>query len=741
MKFFDIFKIITEDRIDNLVTTNPSAEKYKDLLKEIYNSFDLKIQSNAKFNKFLDFLLKNTEKLLEYKEKMKEIYEGYVKYNLDLSKYELESLWKYIEDKENLSKFVIDPTLAKKIYEDNEKVVILPLNREGSVKYGSKTWCISRPANGMWISYMKAGKLSNFVLYKTSNAIHIPELAAKNWNITNVQVDLDGKLYITDTGNTVGAGVIDGNNADTILKFMKLNKSIFKSFNDQETFKLIADNNPEIVDVENDNSPLYPYIIKYMGGKVPIHIELLNAIRISDISKVKELLQNPELDINRKVNNGSNAFRTALDSTKFDIAKLLLDTGKVDLSPITYGGENMNIIEYYIHINDIPIVEFLIDNLKDIKINFKKLILTSHGSKKEALNFAAKKMNYTISKDMILLSLILSGDQDKNVFNNNYPKIVELINDPTCNINAEFDVPEYGRAGNFSTAAFYISPFVAAATRYSKNVNALIQLFLENPRFNINYRFKNGYTAFEFLVRTRHNTSAEYILDNAKNLEINIKKISKSSKLYLKISNKIQQEVPIEKLWWIALYTQNIPALEKLIANKKFNINLRDSTGVTGLMYLASKHGYYFNTELRKTVLKLLQRKDLDINAESKSGNTALLNAITSNYDEVLEFLLKRKDLDINHTRKHDNYSALNLVIKNSNIATIKSVLSRKDINVNNQDINGDTPLMFACKNKDKTNIQLLLAHKKIDLTLKNKAGQTAYDLAAEQHKKFFPRK
>lgn len=427
MKFIQIYNLICEDRIDNLISKDASLEKYKDLLKEIYNSFDLKTQSNAKFNKFLEFLLKNAEKLEEYKDKMKDLYLGYIKYNLDLSKYNLESLWKYVEDKENISKLVIDPTLAKKIYEDDEKIVIMPLNREGSIKYGSPAWCTSKPNNEEWYNYLvQDGKLMYFVLYKTSKAINIPGIAKdntgieRNFKITAIQIDLNNKFYITDTGNTVQFGLIN-QDANKILEFMELNKKIFKSFKDPEIFKLIIDNDKKIFDNINKNSAIYNLAKQYYPNEIEIkelNLKFIDACYSNNLEIVKKLLKNSSIDVNSKDTTYHNtALMYACVVGALNIVKELMKSKELDIN--VKNKQKVTAFMYACKYESLNIVKELLKR-KDLDINAKD------NNNINAFTYACQSNNLNIIKE-----LLEDRRFDVNSKDNEFFGIIDLRNDKT----------------------------------------------------------------------------------------------------------------------------------------------------------------------------------------------------------------------------------------------------------------------------------------------------------------------
>lgn len=281
MKFKEVYKLISEDKVDDLVQKYNLATNEIKWLNTFYNNLPITIKSHNKFGKFLDFLIKDIKYVIYAFSELHiiEIWKGYLKYNLKLEDYNIiTQLMHAIDAKTNTRPDLlnIDPNLAKKIYEDTEKVIILPLNMQGSIKYGSRFWCISTSniKENLWNGYLGDGFLSYFILYKSSKAIYIPDfknthLEHKNFNKTCVQLDTSKYIIIFDTSNSVRDGIYE-EEAYTILEYMKLDKSIFKyTLGDEEVFKLFADNNKDFLKkIENYSADLVALKNKYIENNL-----------------------------------------------------------------------------------------------------------------------------------------------------------------------------------------------------------------------------------------------------------------------------------------------------------------------------------------------------------------------------------------------------------------------------------------------------------------------------------------
>lgn len=113
-----------------------------------------------------------------------------------------------------------------------------------------------------------------------------------------------------------------------------------------------------------------------------------------------------------------------------------------------------------------------------------------------------------------------------------------------------------------------------------------------------------------------------------------------------------------------------LDVVDKVLKNKKFNINVKDKNGNNPVMSLVL-HG---NADVAYN--HLLDKK-LDVNAQNKSGNT-LAHLITSmNYIKLMDRLKRRKDLHPN-TLNNNNETILD---KCSSIYSLKTILSDKRFN------------------------------------------------------------
>jgi ankyrin repeat protein len=249
--------------------------------------------------------------------------------------------------------------------------------------------------------------------------------------------------------------------------------------------------------------------------------------------------------------------------------------------------------------------------------------------------------------------------------------------------------------------------------------------------------------------------------------------------------------------WIYYIYKNNIEAIKYLLDNKLIDNNIQDIEGWTPLILAI----FYNNIEIVKL---LLRYKDINVNHQNDWKNTALIIASYNNNIEIVKLLLNHPGINIflkdNADKtaldyvKQYNYKEIEILLNNiskppfniknvifnkkdwqnyihennidaikylldnnlidiniqnidgwtpliyasywNNIEILKLLLSYKDINVNHQNYWKDTALIWASYNNKIEIVKLLLNHPDINIFLKNKYGKTALDYAKENNNK-----
>ena len=199
--------------------------------------------------------------------------------------------------------------------------------------------------------------------------------------------------------------------------------------------------------------------------------------------------------------------------------------------------------------------------------------------------------------------------------------------------------------------------------------------------------------------------------------------------------------------------SDEINEIKLIISLEDIDVNQADSWNRTPL-WIACEEGHV------DVVRLLLARKDTDVNQATKDGITPLWTACQQDHVDVVRLLLVRKDIDVNqadgegatplyiasfngHTNivqlllKHPNINQADAEILKSeqdkliywddddDINDIKSIISLEDIDVNQANEDGVTPLYYACQEGHVDVVRLLLARKDIHVNQADNDGVT----------------
>jgi ankyrin repeat protein len=131
-----------------------------------------------------------------------------------------------------------------------------------------------------------------------------------------------------------------------------------------------------------------------------------------------------------------------------------------------------------------------------------------------------------------------------------------------------------------------------------------------------------------------------------------------------------------------------------------------------------------------KLVKKIIQQ-GIDINYQTKNGNTALYWASRNGYTEIVELLLKVSGVNINIQYNVGN-TALMFALCNSNKKIVKLLL-KYGADVNKKNDYGYTALILASQYEETEIVKLLLKYK-VDINIKEEIyGYTALEYAVER--------
>ena len=181
-----------------------------------------------------------------------------------------------------------------------------------------------------------------------------------------------------------------------------------------------------------------------------------------------------------------------------------------------------------------------------------------------------------------------------------------------------------------------------------------------------------------------------------------------------------------------AVIDNKLDVLKELLNADPTLINAKGhKTGAT-ILHVAVMKG---SIDIVKYILEWDKtHKTLDINIKNNDGITPLYYAVSREkgpHIEIINELLKRDDIDVNvQISKQTNVTPLLYAAFREDYNVIKALLLHKNINVNQGDVDGDTPLLVALRDCKTLSVEELLRHKKIDVNKANNNGFTPLDYA-----------
>jgi ankyrin repeat protein len=176
----------------------------------------------------------------------------------------------------------------------------------------------------------------------------------------------------------------------------------------------------------------------------------------------------------------------------------------------------------------------------------------------------------------------------------------------------------------------------------------------------------------------------------------------------------------------------------ELLFQKGININLVNRDNRTALI-MAAHHGYGFRSfggreklnepneliDYDKCIDILCRYEDINVNIKDRRGDTALTCVAEVGTLTSIEILCRNKNINVNICDCNGN-TALIYACSTNKYDVVKYLCERDDTDVNFQNNSKmKTALMVAVDNGNDKCVEILYAHEKIDITLKNSCGHT----------------
>jgi ankyrin repeat protein len=168
--------------------------------------------------------------------------------------------------------------------------------------------------------------------------------------------------------------------------------------------------------------------------------------------------------------------------------------------------------------------------------------------------------------------------------------------------------------------------------------------------------------------------------------------------------------------------------VKRLLEEKNNDINLQNDRGWTVLMHAARGTGNNME-DLEIVNLILKYKPNVNIQSHSQwgpSGQSALMSSVEYwGSAAIINSLLEVDEIKITHSpnEKHQKQA----------LEKVKRLLKDKNIDVNLQNFDGDTPLMVAVEENNLDMVNALLQHPQINVNLRNNEGLTAFMIAMEK--------
>jgi ankyrin repeat protein len=260
---------------------------------------------------------------------------------------------------------------------------------------------------------------------------------------------------------------------------------------------------------------------------------------------------------------------------------------------------------------------------------------------------------------------------------------------------------------------------------------------------NVNKVDENGWTALHYAMDKQSETKVKELLNhmhvdfNVQNNEDNCTALHLASKwptipadlfkiILKKTTDKINaQDVNGNTALHCAIFTKSETAVKQLLNHNDVNVNVANNEKVLPL------HWACICENIPMDSFKIILEKTDDINAQDEDGFTALHYAIDNQSEMKLEKLLTHKDVNVN-VKDNGNLTALHLASCWKNIPMdLFEIILKRSTDINAQNEYGWTALHFAIHKKSDTQVEIMLANRKVYVNIKGNFNITPLHLAA----------
>ena len=238
------------------------------------------------------------------------------------------------------------------------------------------------------------------------------------------------------------------------------------------------------------------------------------------------------------------------------------------------------------------------------------------------------------------------------------------------------------------------------------------------PIVNIGYLLGLNWTDEEQLEILKHNAEGNFGLV----VEIEIAKLviaGANPNISLVLDNSIEIISPLVLIAKTGMFTN----LTKVLVDYGANINFQDENGETPLMH-AVKNG-------KKEVVNILISLKADVNILDNQGYTALTNTLAYNEDLDIGNSLIAHGADVNIVKEGFPSTLIVVADSEDNLYNQVEFLLNNRANIDFQDADGNTALIYAVQQNLEDIVQILVAYN-ANINLTNVEGLSAIDFALE---------
>lgn len=163
---------------------------------------------------------------------------------------------------------------------------------------------------------------------------------------------------------------------------------------------------------------------------------------------------------------------------------------------------------------------------------------------------------------------------------------------------------------------------------------------------------------------------------------------------------------------------------QALLSHETVDINHVDHRGRSILSWAAGE-GFLQALEM------LLEHPDVDVNLKDSMGRSPLLWAANNGQEEVIDALMRDGTRVEPSSKDNNGRSALSLACVGGHTNTVKALMKYKCGDVDEEDVDGWTPIAWALECRSPSTMEALLAGRGLQLDRKDWSGRTALIWAA----------